>query len=390
MVLPAAEWLRRRYEKADWTDCCHPRRNLRKEKATPLKTEKEPAVGIAICYRQRVFIRVWNSAIEKNNVIERYCKWGDEEYLEKREWGVIPRFPFFKSVALLVYYTDMYATYQSWQPFVWQGITFELSRCTHESGCSLPDFPCRYFRPCVWLRKMSPYRPVRFQLLCLFLFLTLAVPSASDARMRLCCSISTTLKVTFKHQTAESFIIPTYNHLHTSIVLYLQHIAVLCRWSGTRTWKIVLDDIPDILGGTLLEQRFALFWYDFVFFSSHCGSRSISPCRWDVRFLERDVFPEQWPTDGEIDSVIRRTLRSDYRFTFPREDGIGFMIWSSMAVLVVAPASTSSCTYFATPPVKACKSQQSSAVADYIPEEYLSGTVGWSGRTVIKRRLTVI
>ena len=118
--------------------------------------------------------------------------------------------------------------------------------------------------------------------------LTLAVPPASDTRIDL-PFYQYTLKVTFKHQTAESFIIPTYNHLHTSIVLYLQHIAVLVDEAEPEREKIILDDIPDILGGTLLEQRL-LLRYDFVFFFQ-LGKITADFLAYTFSISERDVFP---------------------------------------------------------------------------------------------------
>lgn len=134
---------------------------------------------------------------------------------------------------------------------------------------------------------MSLYRPVRFQLLCLFRSHPFG-PTSTDARIGL-LFYQHTLEVTFKHQTAESFIIPAYNHLHTPIVLYLQHIAVLVDKAEPEREEIVLNDIPDILGGTLLEQRLFLR-YDFVFFLQ-LGKIAADFLAYTFSISERDVFP---------------------------------------------------------------------------------------------------
>ena len=108
-------------------------------------------------------------------------------------------------------------------------------------------------------------------------------------------------------------------------------------------------------------------------------------------------FLVQWPI------VWKNRFRNPFaelfdknRFTLAQNMESAFIIWSSIVVLVVAPASTSSCTYFATPPVKAYNASRSSAVAGVVfrknifPGQLGKRTHGHKARLPVIQRLFLI
>ena len=236
------------------------KKSPQKEKPVPVKKEKEPAVHCNFVIDKSIHTRMKYLAIEKNMSLRDIVNEAMRGYWQSMESEGFPHFlPACRCLSVRTEQPGIVTCLPWTAPCVREHtpLASPVAR-KNAAAFGLQRFQVDVLGLTLYLKEGGGFLQFVFRHDVNLVF-PLTVPPASDAGKGL-LFYQHALEIAFKDiKPLEGLIpVPVHYRFHTSIVLYLQHVAVFVDEAEPEREEVVLYRIADILGGTLFKEGLLL------------------------------------------------------------------------------------------------------------------------------------